>query len=573
MNLQGIAVSGGTAVGTAFVYNKQALSISDKPAENALAEIESYIQAKKAAAYELEALYNGFLSKGAHEQADIFAAHLEILEDEEIAAEIQDLIAAQNKKADYAVQNIYSSYAGALSQSDDGYIKQRSSDLTDVMNRVLSKLHNFDQTTFNDLPGPAIIVAHELTPSDTASMPLDKVLGIATETGGPTSHAAIIARALGIPAVSGVGKLCSLINSGDIIAINGASGRVETGLLDEDIERYTRVQNLENEQKREEAKFLDAEAVTQDGIRVYVEVNIGSDREQELEFIRHSDGVGLFRSEFLFIDREELPDEESQFNAYKNALQAGGGKPVILRTLDIGGDKQVKSLPCRQEENPNLGKRALRLCLDNPSLFKTQLRAALRASMYGDLWMMFPMVSSLDDFRRAKDFVLETAEELKHEGVPYDPAVKVGTMIEIPGIAIMAESLAKEADFASIGTNDLTQYLLAADRGNASVSEYYQKYHPAVFRLISYVSQAFAKEKKPLGICGELGGDLLAIPALIGMGVRYLSSSGPGLAKIKHEICSIYESEARTVAAKACAAQTAAEACKILDGFQKRWSK
>ena len=429
--------------------------------------------------------------------------------------------------------------------------------LRDVCARLLRCWEGLAERDLSALPGPVIVAAHDLVPSDTATLDREHVLGIITEVGGSTSHSAIIARSYEIPAVLGAEGIMIGLRDRQEVVLDAVDGVILTDIDDEARAFY--------EKKREETlrcqahtkQYIGREPVTPDGVRIAVELNIASAEPQELEGARYTDGVGLFRSEFLYMGRSTLPTEEEQFQAYRKVLMTYGKRPVILRTLDIGGDKPLDCLDIPKGDNPFLGNRALRLCFQHPEVFRTQLRAALRASVYGQLWLMFPMVASMDDIRRAKGCLEQARDELTAEGIPFSPEMKVGIMVEIPSIAIIADQAAKEVDFASIGTNDLTQYLTAVDRGDPAVRSYYQTYHPAMFRLIGYVVKAFSACGKPVGVCGEMGGDPLTAAVLMGLGMRQLSMGAASVAAVKQIILSTSCETARTLAEAVCGMDTA----------------
>ncbi|MCD7908049.1 MAG: phosphoenolpyruvate--protein phosphotransferase, partial [Clostridium sp.] len=424
--------------------------------------------------------------------------------------------------------------------------------------RLLRGCDGVAEVNLGALTEPVIVVAQDLFPSDTASLKRDMVQAIVTEVGGATSHTAIIARSYEIPALLGVGGAMDLLEDGQIVGVDAIDGVLATDLSAPEIaalEDKARAYRVHAEETR---KYQGVEPVTGDGVRIEVELNIGSASPEELEGACCTDGVGLFRSEFLYMGRDTLPGEDEQTEIYSRVLKAFEGRPVTLRTLDIGGDKKLDCLELPKEENPFLGNRALRLCFTYPDIFKTQLRAALRAAVDGDLWVMFPMVGSMDDIRRAKAAVQEAREELKAEGKPCGD-IKIGIMIEIPSIALIADLAVREVDFASIGTNDLCQYATAVDRMNPAVSQYYQKYHPAMFRLIRGVVETFNKAGKPICVCGELGGDELAAAVLVGLGMRRLSMGRACVAQTKKMITNMTIGRAREMALRVCDMETADE--------------
>ena len=495
-------------------------------AENAGQSLQGYI---------LQAIRERMMQTDA-EKAAIFSAQMEILCDEVMDEEIRDGIQYDTWMPDWAVETVYSRYERRLQKAGDPLIRERAADLKDVKNRLLRIWCGVPQQSLAQLEKPVIIAAHDLLPSDTAVMERDHVLGIVTESGGTTSHSAIIARSYGIPAVLGIPNLLPRLTNGEKVILDAVDGVLITR-PDGKQEKEMRIKQKEYEiHAARIQKYLHRDPLTADGERIEIGLNIGSARPEDLEGSSVTDFVGLFRTEFLYMDNDHLPTEEEQIIQYQKALLEYAPRPVVLRTLDIGGDKTLPYFPLPQEQNPFLGKRALRLCFDSPELFRTQLRAALRASVAGQLWIMLPMVSSIEEIKRAKALLEQAKQELRQEKLPFDEGVKLGIMIEIPAVAVIADLIAPEVDFASIGTNDLCQYLMAVDRMNPEVTSYYQSYHPALFRLIGYVVERFKQAGKPICICGELGGDPLAAPVLVGLGIRKLSMSLSSVAAVKRAL-------------------------------------
>lgn len=570
MIMKGNAVSPGISVGPVYRY----VPFEPCTAEHSITreqiqdQLSTYEQAVIRAGEELRRKMSLF-SDAEQDKRKIIKAHLDILEDcvldEEIRTAIEDGLLA----ADTAVIRGFHIFHAMLSGAQDALLRERAADLMDVRNRVLRCCAGMEEVDLARLPEPVILAAKELLPSDTASLDPQKVLGFVTEQGGSTSHTAILAKSYEIPAVLGVEYLLDHVRDGQTVILDAVSGTLMTDPSEEKKVRYTAKRNVFLEERRQTRTYLASEACTRDRARIQVRLNVGSDNPAELEYGTYSDGIGLFRTEFLYMKREQLPTEEEQLEVYRRLLSAMPDKPVILRTLDVGGDKKLPCLPLPEEPNPFLGKRALRLCFERTDIFRTQLRAALRASTAGQLWIMFPMVGSMEDFRRAKEFVTVCREELVQEGVPVKKNIPIGAMVEIPSIALLADKLAEEADFVSIGTNDLTQYLTASDRMNQSVAEYYQSYHPALFRTIGIIAQAFNAQGKQVSVCGELGGDPLAVPALIGLGITSLSMSPASLAGVKRTICELNTRQAKELAAYVTQADTA---CAVEEKLRKRVS-
>jgi phosphotransferase system enzyme I (PtsI) len=567
MKYKGTSISRGIAIGTVYLYQPYI----SKPASNKLSPEEEneaicrYETARDVARHELENICRRLDDKG---RAAIFTAHIDILYDETVDEEIRDCILGDGYREDWAIFSVYEKYLQALGKAKDALIRERVMDFKDVENRLLRCHAGIPERNLGMLEKPVIIVTHDLMPSDTATLDRNMVLGIVTEAGGMTSHSAIIARGYGIPLLC-VRDVTRLVPHNDTVIVDALDGVLVVQPDKRTVNDYVKKREEWLARMEDAGRYLSVTPVCNDGTRIEVELNIGSVNSEELEGAVYTDGVGLFRTEFLYMGRSQLPSEDEQFELYKEVLSRFGKRPVTLRTLDIGGDKTLDCLQLPEEQNPFLGKRALRLSFDDPTTFKTQLRAALRASMYGDLWIMFPMVTSMDDLRRAKAIVKETQDELTGVAVAFDAHLKLGIMIEIPAIAMMADHVVREVDFASIGTNDLTQYALAVDRMNPTVSEYYQSYHPALFRLIGLVAEQFRKADKPLCVCGELAGDPLAAAVLIGLGIRRLSMGIASVASIKKLICGLCLEYAEKLAKHVLELSTAEEVERYLKAALK----
>lgn len=529
---EGDGVSLGIAIGEALVYAPYVPHVEERTiaAEEVETEIARYEALQASAKQELTGICGRFKDD---DKGDIFKAHIDILFDAAIDEEIRDAIELDHQCADWAIFSVFEKYVRIMKKKEKALFRERANDIHDVELRLLRISQGVSESNLSMLEKPQIIVAKDLLPSDTALMDRKNVLALVTEEGGTTSHSAIIARSYGIPALLGVKGIMSEVQTGQQVIVDAVKGQIILNPAPEQLETAQQEKERFDREKEDEARFLNRQGVLKDGTPFSVCLNIASASSQELEGLQYTDGVGLFRTEFIYMGRSALPTEEMQFEIYKTVLEKAEGKPIILRTLDIGGDKTLECMELPKEENPFLGTRALRLCFDREDVFITQLRAALRASVYGSLWIMLPMVGSLEDIRKAKKLIADTKAALLAEGCPVSDDVKVGIMIEIPSIAMMADVVAEEVDFASIGTNDLTQYLLAADRVNPEVSAYYQPYHPAVFRLIGYAAKCFNKANKPISVCGELGGDPLVTSTLVGLGVNKLSMGCSSVAKVK----------------------------------------
>lgn len=559
----GLGASDGAAVGRAYIYRPFTPVIENTvvPPEDRAAVIKGLENAKKSAVEELRQIIDDFYQLNSAE-GKIFQAHLELLEDEDVWQEILDE-ASEGANGKLAIHQVYSQYIEIMSANPDPMMQERAADLRDVRNRLLRNLVGLPERNLSKLPGPVVILAHDLLPADTATMDRENVLAIVTEIGGRTSHTAILSRSYRIPAVLGIPDIMATVSNGQLIAVDGSSGEVVTDPSEAIQKEYDERLLHWKQQLELNSQYLLAPCQTSDGVHVDIGANIGDVSPEIAKLADSVDLIGLFRTEFLYMKSDKLPTEEQQFDAYSQLLRVYGSKPVTLRTLDVGGDKALPCLTLPKEDNPFLGKRALRLCLDREDLFTVQLRAAFRASIFGNLWIMFPMVGTVDDWRKAKAIAERVRQELIQEGVPVADNVKMGIMIEVPSAAIMAEELAAEVDFASIGTNDLCQYTLAVDRGNPDLSQYYQMYSPAVFRLIAHVTNVFRKAGKPICVCGELGGDEAAAMALVGMGMRKLSMSGSSVAAVKRRISEKTIGQLEELAAQtlACATAEDLEAC------------
>ena len=448
-------------------------------------------------------------------------------------------------------------------------MRERASDIRDVSKRILASLLDVELPNPGLVSEEVILVAYDLTPSDTAQLNKQYVKGFVTDIGGRTSHSAIMARSMEIPAIVGAKSATHDIENGDLVVLDGLSGEVHINPTEEVLNKYRELQAQYKKQQQEWAKLVNEPSITQDGHRVELVANIGNPDDVEGALKYGAEGVGLFRTEFLYMDRDELPDEEVQFEAYKTVLEKMGDKPVIIRTLDIGGDKNLPYLTLPEEMNPFLGVRAIRLCLERPDLFRTQLRALLRASVYGNLKIMFPMIATLDEFREAKQLFLEEKEKLIQEGIPVSESIELGIMVEIPSTAVLADHFAKEVDFFSIGTNDLIQYTMAADRMNERVSYLYQPYHPAILRLIKNVIDASHREGKWTGMCGEMAGDETAIPILLGLGLDEFSMSASSILRARSLIRNLSKKEMEELAEKALTLSSYEEVVSLVKEFRK----
>jgi phosphoenolpyruvate-protein phosphotransferase (PTS system enzyme I) len=565
MVLSGKRAAPGIAVGAVFVYKNTGLLPKENyiPKGEEQSHLDRYQAVKKEAFEELEKLKIS-MQKHDPRKADIFNAHQEIIDDIVINEEIPSRILNDKWAGDWAIYHVYETVLLVLQKAGDPLIAERAADFDDVRALLLRLWYGKNNDGLSSLTEPVIIAAHDLMPSDTASLDRSKALALLTEKGGLTTHTAIIAKSYGIPTVFGIHGLMNAVKQGQLAVVNADEEKVILEPESDVAAEYEKKYEAYRRDKQDADTYLAKQACTRDGTRIDIGINLSGVSDDELHAASFTDSVGLFRTEFLYLGRDFLPDEEEQISAYKKVLECFGERPVILRTLDIGGDKQLACMNFPREENPFLGNRGLRFCFSNPGIFRTQLRAVLRASIYGNIWIMFPMVNSIDDIRRVKEIIASVREELEKEGKPFGQ-IKTGIMVEVPSIARLADLAAPEVDFASIGTNDLCQYLCAADRLNSEVEPYYQSFHPAIFRLIKEVVCAFEKHGKPISICGELAADSLAVPVFVGLGLRKLSMGAASVAAVKRAICSVTEKKAREIADKVLECATAEDVKRELE--------
>ena len=555
-------------MGRVFAYKKNYFVPKESfiPQGEERSQLDHYLCVKKQAMEELERLKLA-MRKHDPKKADIFDAHQEILNDIVINEEIPSRILNERWAGDWAIYQVYETVLVVLKQTADSLIAERAADFEDVRTLLLTLWHGKKNEGLSAIREPVIIAANDLLPSDTASLDKDKVLAIITETGGVTSHTAIIAKSYGIPTVLGIQGLLDVVNHGQLAVLNADEGTVILDPAESVVAEYEKKYETFRRDRQDADTFLNREGCTADGVKIDIGLNIAAATDAELTAARFTDSAGLFRTEFLYMRSNSLPTEDEQISAYKRVLECFGEKPVILRVLDIGGDKNPSCIDIAREDNPFLGNRALRFCFSHPDIFRTHIRACLRSAVYGNLWIMFPMVSSLEDIRRAKDFVAAVREELINEGKSCGE-VKIGIMVEVPSIALIAKHAAEEVDFASIGSNDLCQYLCAADRMNSTVESYYQDYHPALFRLIKETVCAFEKAGKPVSLCGELASDPLVTPVLAGLGLRKLSMGAASVATIKRAIASFTVKQAEETAARVLELSTAADVKEFLSNIR-----
>ncbi|EVO50353.1 phosphoenolpyruvate--protein phosphotransferase [Staphylococcus aureus] len=568
--IKGIAASDGVAIAKAYLLVEPDLTFDKNEkvtdVEGEVAKFNSAIEASKV---ELTKIRNNAEVQLGADKAAIFDAHLLVLDDPELIQPIQDKIKNENANAATALTDVTTQFVTIFESMDNEYMKERAADIRDVSKRVLSHILGVELPNPSMIDESVVIVGNDLTPSDTAQLNKEFVQGFATNIGGRTSHSAIMSRSLEIPAIVGTKSITQEVKQGDMIIVDGLNGDVIVNLTEDELIAYQDKRERYFADKKELQKLRDADTVTVDGVHAELAANIGTPNDLPGVIENGAQGIGLYRTEFLYMGRDQMPTEEEQFEAYKEVLEAMGGKRVVVRTLDIGGDKELSYLNLPEEMNPFLGYRAIRLCLAQQDIFRPQLRALLRASVYGKLNIMFPMVATINEFREAKAILLEEKENLKNEGHDISDDIELGIMVEIPATAALADVFAKEVDFFSIGTNDLIQYTLAADRMSERVSYLYQPYNPSILRLIKQVIEASHKEGKWTGMCGEMAGDETAIPLLLGLGLDEFSMSATSILKARRQINGLSKNEMTELANRAVDCATQEEVIELVNNYVK----
>jgi len=567
--VSGIAASDGIAISKAYLLTEPDLSFKKDTISNTEAEKERLTSALEKATNELKNIRAKAADTLGEEEAQVFDAHIMVLSDPDMIGTIENSIDNDKKNAETALQETTDTFIGMFEAMEDNpYMQERAADIRDVRKRVLAHLLGVKLPDPASIDEEVIVVAHDLTPSDTAQLNKEYVKAFVTNIGGRTSHSAIMARSLEIPAIVGTKSITEKVSEGDQLIVDGLEGDVLIHPEDSDISTYkTKAQEFE-EQKREWARLKDEKTVTKDGTQVELAGNIGTPKDLSSVLDNGGEAIGLYRTEFLYMDSPELPTEEEQYEAYKKVLEGMKGRSVVVRTMDIGGDKELPYLELPDEMNPFLGYRAIRVSLDKDDIFRTQLRALLRASVHGSLRIMFPMIATLPEFRQAKAIYEEEKAKLTDEGVEIANDIQVGIMIEIPAAAVLADQFAKEVDFFSIGTNDLIQYKMAADRMNERVSYLYQPYNPSILRLIKHVIEAAHKEGKWAGMCGEVAGDQTAVPILLGLGLDEFSMSATSILKTRSLLSKLDKDEMVALAEKAVTeCQTAEEVVELVENI------
>ena len=560
MRIQGISGSRGVAVGNVYRYIQEEIVIPDYTvAEDKVEEeIGKFAAAMAATLKQLDTIRQKALEEMGPEEAAIFEAHMQIAQDPSLSDGIKSLVESSHTNVVAATAQTIETFANIFLGMEDAYMRERGADIKDIGDRLMRNMLGMNPRGLSHISGEVILVAQDLAPSDTASLDKNVVKGIVTAAGGPTSHAAIMARTLEIPAVMGVGNIESFVD-GDKAVVLGTDGIVEINPSDADWAEYTNQAGAFQEELKRLRESANLEATTTDGHYVELFGNIGKAKDAKNALTMGAQGIGLYRTEFLYMENDELPAEDVQFEEYKKVAQDMKGKPVIIRTMDIGGDKELKCLDLPSEMNPFLGYRAIRISLNRPDIFKVQLRALLRASAFGDIHIMYPMIASVEEVKQANAMLDECKEELTAEGKEYNKNIKVGIMIEVPAAAVISPILAKYVDFFSIGTNDLCQYTLAVDRMNEAIGSLYQPLHPGVLRLIKHVIDASHKQGKFTGMCGELASDPVATMILLGLGLDEFSMTASSIPLIKNILRSVSKAECEEVANKALTMDTAEE--------------
>ncbi|ACN83888.1 phosphoenolpyruvate--protein phosphotransferase [Brachyspira hyodysenteriae] len=557
--ITGIGVSPGIAIGKVYLFLKKDIVISKCPCKEVESEKAKLLEARNKTKEQLLKIRESTAKKVSEEKAAIFDAHITLLEDEDLLEEVNNIITDDKVCAEYALSQGIEIYTKMLSEVEDEYLRERAGDLLDISDRWIRNIQGEDIVDVSNLPKDSIVIARDLTPSDTANLDLDNTLAFVTEIGGRTSHTSIMARSLELPAVVGVGDSLSDIENDQIIIINGNTGSVIVNPTKESIDECLKLKEEFDKKRALLKEYAHKDAISKDGTKIRVYANIGSPADLGGVLKNGADGIGLYRTEFLFMENTDFPTEDEQFKAYKEVAVAMSGHTVTIRTMDIGGDKYLPYLEMPKEENPALGWRALRICLDKTSIIRTQFRALLRASAFGKIKVMLPMIVSIEELRKAKSIFNECKLELMKENIPFNEALELGMMIETPSVVFRAEAFARESDFFSIGTNDLTQYTLASDRGNEKIAAICDPYNPSVLIAIKMAIEGAHASGIIISMCGELAGDLLAVPLLFGLGLDVFSMSAISIPEVKKMIISLDKSECQMLAKRVLSLDTAEE--------------
>ena len=557
--ITGIGVSPGIAIGKVYLLIKKDIVISKCPCKNISEEQEKLLDARNKTRDQLIKIREATAKKVSEEKAAIFDAHITLLEDEDLLEEVNDIIANDKVCAEYALSQGIEVYRKILSEVEDEYLRERAGDLVDISDRWIRNIQGEEIADVSNLPKDSIVVARDLTPSDTANLDLDNTLAFITEIGGRTSHTSIMARSLELPAVVGIGEIVKDLKNEQTIIVNGNTGNVIINPSDDSIDSCLKLKEEFDKKRALLKEYAHKDAISKDGTKIRVYANIGSPADLGGALKNGADGIGLYRTEFLFMENTDFPTEDEQFKAYKEVAVAMSGHTVTIRTMDIGGDKYLPYLEMPKEENPALGWRALRICLDKTSIIRTQFRALLRASAFGKIKVMLPMIVSMEELRKAKTIFNDCKLELMKENIAFNEALELGMMIETPSVVFRAESFARESDFFSIGTNDLTQYTLASDRGNEKIAAICDPYNPSVLIAIKMAIDGAHASGIIISMCGELAGDLLAVPLLFGLGLDVFSMSAISIPEVKKMIISLDKAECQMLAKRVLSLDTADE--------------
>lgn len=569
--LKGTNVSSGIGIGNAVIVEEKELVIKREAVADTAAEVERFKGALEKTLKKTEELAADLATRVGEKEAEIMQGHMMLLMDPMLTGEIETAITGEGICAEYAIEQVCTTYADMFAAMDDELMQQRATDMRDIKTRMQRELLGIESVDIASLPAGSILVAKDLTPSMTAGINPEHVTGIVTELGGKTSHSAILARALEIPAVVAVPDLMNQVHNGHVIVLDGSEGLVYVDPDQEVVDEFSAKREKFLKEKQELEQYIGKQTVTKDGVHIELVANIGKPEDLEKVLQYDGEGVGLFRTEFLFMDRTAMPTEEEQFEAYKAVAEGLKGKPVIIRTLDIGGDKEIPYMGLTKDENPFLGYRAIRFCLDRKEdVYKPQLRALLRASAYGNIKIMVPMVTCIEELREAKALIEEIKKELDEKNIPYKKNIEVGIMVETAAASLMADVFAKEAAFFSIGTNDLTQYTMSVDRGNDKVSYLYSTFNPAVLRSIKRIITCGREAGIMVGMCGEAASDPLMIPLLLAFGLNEFSMSASAILYSRKLITSYSIGELQAVADKAMSFATAAEVEAYMREFAER---
>lgn len=570
--IQGIGASAGIAIGKAFVLPNWELEIPEERIDVAdfAQEFERVYEGIKTSKDEIKQIKDDLKDTVGEQEKQIFDAHLAILDDPVFMNEIQGIIQRQYKAAEVAVKEAVDHFVTMFDLLEDDYMKERALDIRDVGNRLLKHLLGVPEIQLPSDTQPFILIAKEISPSQLTHLNPENVLGIVTLTGSPSSHAAIMARALGIPLIVGVeGKLAESLVTGQNVVMDGSDGSIYIEPTDHIVELYRHLQEQQQEAKEMLQHLASYRSVTADGKFVRLEANISSLKELEIALKGGAQGVGLFRTEFLYMDRHHFPTEDEQYAVYASVAEKLQGDTLVIRTLDIGGDKQLDYYEIDEEQNPFMGYRAIRISLDQPELFKTQLRAILRASVHGSIKIMFPFITSINEVKAAKALLEEAKQELRLQHIEFAENIPVGVMIEVPAAVMIADVLAKEVDFFSIGTNDLIQFTLAVDRMNERISQMYDPYHPAIMRMLSSIVEAAKRNHLPVSVCGELAGDIRALPIWLSLGVDSLSMSAHSILQLKSRLIYASQGECKEIFAEVINCTTTEEIKAALDQYME----